>query len=121
MHDPRVYPDSGAAELAAACVESAAEEGLALILTPNTPVIPDEDFPFHNCTPVLTERTRWGDIEGFMRRLGDVGCSWVNLRFSMTEHGEAVIRYEALPDGEPLPEGRIAVANGGFDGIRRVD
>lgn len=105
-------------ELAALCAADARAAGLVLILRPDTPVIPMEDCPFHNYTPVLTERTTWADIGSFMRRLGNVGCGWVNLRFSIRVSGAAIVRYEAKPDGAPLPLGGIPGANGGFDGRR---
>lgn len=117
--DGRVYWGARPDELAATCVESAAQQGLTLILRPDTPVTPMEGFPFDAYTPVLTERTTWGNIEGFFRHLGDVGCGWVNLRFSLNERGDAVVRYEAKPDGVRLPDGGIPGANGGFSGVRR--
>jgi hypothetical protein len=102
-------------ELAASCVMAARAAGLALVVRPETPVIPMEGFPFHRYTPVLAERTSWADIEAFVRRLGDIGCGWVNLRFSLAEDGSAVVRYEAKPDGGPLPDGGRPAINGGFD------
>ncbi len=88
---------------------------MSLVLRPDTPVIPDEGFPFDHYAPVLAERATWADIEGLVRRLGDVGCGWVNLRFAIDSNGVAVVRYEAKPDGEPLPDGGIPACNGGFD------
>ena len=78
-------------ELAEICVQQAARDGYALSLRPDTPVIPDQLAPW------LTERTTWADIEGLRRRLADVGCTWVNLRFSLDPRG-AIVRYEARPD-----------------------
>lgn len=96
-------------QLAAVCVEQAAEDGFTLELHPDTPVFPDEQFTG------LAERTTWAGIETLVRHLGDVGCAWVNLRFALDETGAALVRYEAKPDGEPLPDGRIPACNGGFD------
>lgn len=39
----------------------------------------------------------------------------MNLRFSLDEQGQALVRYEAKPEGEPLPDGRLPMLNGGFD------
>jgi hypothetical protein len=107
-------------DLAARCIEHATEHGFALALHPDTPVIPDEGFPFGHNAPVLTERATWAAIEGLVRRLGDVGCSWVNLRFAMDSGGRAVVRYEAKPDAEPLAHGSIPALNGGFDCHRLI-
>jgi hypothetical protein len=107
--DGRTYWGSRPDELAAVCVQQAARDGFALALHPDTPVVPDEFFTW------LVERTTWADIEGLVRRLGDVGCAWVNLRFAFQDDGTALVRYEAKPDGEPLPNGGIPACNGGFD------
>lgn len=92
--------------LAEAAIEMAAQDGYALPLRPDTPVIPDELAWW------LSERTTWVDIDGLRRRLADVGCTWVNLRFSLDAHG-AIVRYEARPDGESRD--RLPDCNGGFD------
>jgi hypothetical protein len=113
--DGRTYWGGRPDELAAHCVEHAATHGLALVLQPDTPVVPDETFPFDAYDPVLTESTTWSEIETFVRNLGDVGCGWVNLRFAIEADGSAMVRYEAKPDGEPLPDGGIPGCNGGFD------
>lgn len=113
--DQRSYWGNRPAKLAVACVEHAKSHGLELVLRPDTPVIPMEDFPFDRYTPVLTGRTTWADIDSFVRRLGDVGCGWVNLRFAIESDGRAIVRYEAKPAGEPLPDGGIPGSNGGFD------
>jgi hypothetical protein len=107
--DGRTYSGSRPDECAARCVEQAAEDGFALALQPDTPVIPDESHTW------LVERTTWADIEGLVRRLGDVGCPWVNLRFALQDDGTALVRYEGKPGGEPLPDGGIPACNGGFD------
>jgi hypothetical protein len=86
----------------------------SIVLRADTPVLPAEGFPFHAFIPRLTERTRWADIEAFVLRLGDVGCAWVNLRFSVTDDGSAVVHYEAKPGGTPLPSGSIPGLHGGF-------
>lgn len=103
--------DWGPEELAKLCVEHAATEGFVLELKAETPVIPDEHHTW------LHDHGTWGEINSLMRRLGDAGCSWVNLRFALDEGGEALVRYEANPPplGEPLPEGRLPACNGGFD------
>ena len=95
-------------ELAALCIEDAAREGFTLALTPETPVIPHEDFPW------LTERGTWGEIDALSRHWTAIGCTWVNLRFAI-EDGRTKIRYEAKPDGQPLPWGGPPSFNGGFD------
>jgi hypothetical protein len=107
--DGRIYWGRRPDELAAICVMDAEEHGFALELRPETPVVPDERFTW------LVECTTWADIEGLVRRLGDVGCAWVNLRFALADDGTAVVRYEAMPCGEPLPDGGIPACNGGFD------
>jgi hypothetical protein len=93
----------------------AARDGFALVIRPDTPVFPDEKFPFESYHPLLTERRTWSEIETLARYWGDVGCGWVNLRFAIDDAGNAVVRYEAKPDGEPLPDGGIPGFNGGFD------
>jgi hypothetical protein len=113
--DGRTYWGSRPDELAADCVEHAATHGFLLVLQSDTPVVPDEAFPFHRYDPVLTESTTWSEIQTFVRYLGDVGCGWVNLRFAIETNGTATVRYEAKPDGQPLPDGGIPACNGGFD------
>jgi len=83
--------------------------GRTLILRPDPPAVADA------AVPGLTETTTWSDVEGLFRALGDVGCGWANLRFSLGPDGEAVVGYEAKPDGKPLPGRGIPAANGGFD------
>jgi len=116
--DGRIYRGARPDELAAHCVASAADDGFPLLLRPDTPVIPDERFPFWRYRPVLTERSTWSQIEALARYWGDIGCDWVNLRFAIDDKGDAVVRYEAKPDGEPLDDGHIPAFNGGFDGRR---
>ena len=111
-----MYRGARPSELAAYCVAYAADEGFTLLLRPDTPVIPDERFPFWMYRPVLTERSTWSQIEALARYWGDIGCDWVNLRFAIDDKGDAVVRYEARPDGEPLDDGHIPAFNGGFDG-----
>ncbi len=101
-----------ARELAALCVADAAREGYSLELTPETPVVPDEDFLD------LVERGTWGGIDAMTAHWTATGCSWVNLRFAI-EDGRALIRYEANPSGEPLWWGGPPQFNGGFD-LHRV-
>lgn len=107
-------------EFAAVCVRSAAREGFSLVLLPETPVIPDEEFPFDTYDPVLAERGTWSEIEDFARHWGDVGCRWVNLRFGIDDDGAAIVRYEAKPDGVALDDRDLPVINGGFDLHRLV-
>ena len=116
--DGRTYWGNRPDELAALCIAQAAGQGFALVLRPDTPVIPDERFPFEAYRPVLTEAGTWSEIDALARYWGDVGCGWVNLRFSIDDHGRATVRFEAKPDGEPLPGGGIPAFNGGFDGHR---
>jgi hypothetical protein len=113
--DGRTYLSGRPQELALRSVAHAATHAQSLVLRPDTPVIPDEGFPFDTYVPVLSERTTWQDVEAFVRRLGDVGCNWVNLRFTIDGDGAALVRYEAKPDGVPLPDGGIPAINGGFD------
>jgi hypothetical protein len=102
-------------ELAALCVQHAAAHGIPLVLRPDTPVIPDGAFPFDRYSPSLTEPGTWSDIDRLVRRLGATGCTWVNLWFSVEDDGRAVVRFEAKPDGDPLPGGGIPVCTGSFD------
>ena len=87
-----------------ALVESTAQDAIPLVLLPDTPVIPNEWFAY------LTERGTWGDIEALVRRWAATGCEWVNLIFAV-EDGVAVVRYEARPWDEPLPDGRLPMIN----------
>jgi hypothetical protein len=102
----------GAYELADRCVTYAAHEGYALVLLPGTPVVPDEYCPY------LTERGTWGELHRLAAQWASIGCRWVNLRFAI-EDDRALVRYEAKPDGEPLPPGQAPAFNGGFD-IHRI-
>jgi hypothetical protein len=110
--DGRIFLGYRPDEFAAICVKQATEDGFTLELKPDTPVFPDEQFTW------LTERTTWAGIETLVRHLGDVGCRWVNLRFGLDDAGAALVRYEAKPDGEPLPDAGIPACNGGFDSHR---
>jgi hypothetical protein len=107
--DGRTYWGGRPEDLAKICVGHAAQEGFVLELKPDTPVVPDEHFPD------LGRVGTWGEIELLVRHLGDIGCSWVNLRFALDERGVALVRYEAKPSGEPLSDGGIPACNGGFD------
>ena len=100
--------------LAVACVGQAARDGFILTLSAGTPVVPAEPHPW------LTERGMWGDLDLMIRHWTEIGCRWVNLRFDIDEAGQAVVRYEAKPDGEPLPRGRLPSFNGGFDSHRHM-
>lgn len=102
-------------ELATACVESAAAEGFELELRPDTPLVPDEAFPFDTYAPTLTGRGGWADVDSFVTRWADAGCRWVNLRFGIEPDGSAIVRYEAKPDGWPNEDGAPPQMNGGFD------
>lgn len=114
------YPDDieHLAELVSLCVEQAARDGFALIINDATPVVPAPTFPFELYTPHLSERGVWADIAALARAWAAVGCRWVNLRFTLDVSGAALVYYEAKPDGEPLPDGRLPVFNGGFDAPR---
>jgi hypothetical protein len=111
--DPHRRGRAFADALATVSVESAARSGFVLTLTPETPVVPDEDHPW------LTKRGTWGDLGILIRHWTEIGCDWVNLEFGLDEQGAAVVRYEAKPEGEPLPDGRLPAFNGGFNHVRR--
>ena len=87
-------------------VACTAQDDIPLVLLPTTPVIPDERHPW------LTEHGTWGNLEALVLHWAAIGCEWVNLQFAV-EDGAALLRYEANPSGEPLPEGRLPAINGG--------
>jgi hypothetical protein len=84
----------------------AAHDDIPVVLLPDTPVIPDERHPW------LTELGTWGNLEALVLHWAAIGCEWVNLQFAV-ENGVAIVRYEAKPYGEPLPDGRLPAINGG--------
>ena len=59
--DDRNRLRAGPERLAESCVAEASRHGFALVLTPETPVVPDEGQPW------LTERGTWGNIEVLVR------------------------------------------------------
>lgn len=108
-------PTRTADDLATECVEMAAVAGFDLVLRPQTPIIPDEAFPFASYPPTLTRRGTWGELDALLARWSDAGCRWVNLRFGIERDGSAIVRYEAKPDGWPNEGGTPPQLNGGFD------
>jgi hypothetical protein len=87
-------------------VASTAHDAIPVVLLDDTPVIPDERHPW------LTQRGTWGDLETLVLHWAAIGCGWVNLQFAV-ENGVTLVRYEANPDGEPLPDERLPAINGG--------
>lgn len=79
------------------------------MLRPETPVVPDERFRDRNLAADI-----WAEIDDLHRRWAEIGCAWVNLRFGVDD-GVAIIRVEANPDGQPLPDRGLPACNGGFD------
>lgn len=114
LEDDRGRLRDGPERLAEECVAQAARDGFALVLTRETPVVPDEHHPW------LTKRGTWGNVEVLVRHWTAIGCLWVNLRFGLDQNGASLVRYEAKPEYEPLPAGRLPAFNGGFD-THRVD
>lgn len=106
---------SGAHALAERVIAQAAAEGVRLRLGPDTPLIPDERLSRAFARPVHATGWTWAVVDELMSALRDIGASWVNLRFSLTAEGETIVRFEAKPDGEPLPSGRLPDCRGGLD------
>jgi hypothetical protein len=105
----RVYWGHRPDEQAAFAREHAAEHGWTLELWPDTPVVIDE----HHSDRGIAAGT-WGQIETLLERWAGIGCAWVNMRFGI-EGGAAIVRVEANPFGEPLPDGGLPACNGGLD------
>ena len=107
--DGRTYWGWRPDEMASFAAAHAAEHGFQLELRSDTPVIVDEHFAGRG----LTSGT-WGEIDTLLRDWAEIGCAWVNLRFALDE-SQAMVRVQANPSDEPLPDGGLPACNGGFD------
>ena len=107
--DGRTYWGFKPREMAAHAAAHAAEHGFHLELHPDTPVLVHELFGGRG----IASGT-WGEIDSLLRKWADIGCTWVNLRFGL-DGGHAIVRVEANPWGESLPDGGLPACNGGFD------
>jgi hypothetical protein len=99
----------GPARVAASCIAAAARYGFTLAPTPETPVEPEEGHPW------LTQRGTWGRMDTMVLYGAAIGCAWVHLRFAIDDQRRALVRYEAKPAGEPLPDWRLSARTVGFD------
>lgn len=107
--DGRIYWGRRPDQMASLAAHHAREHGRVLELRPDTPVVVDAHFAGRGIAAGT-----WGMIDDLHERWAEIGCSWVNLRFGL-EDGEAIVRVEANPSGEPLAGGGLPACNGGFD------